>query len=1043
MFSIARFLMTFLFIGLLFSINIFAQTEIATLEMGKLIERELAGGEFHNYQIKLAAGQFLHVVAEQKGIDVVVTLSAPDGKKLLEVDSPNGSRGAESLWFLNDAAGDFKFEIRSLEKDAAAGRYEVKINELRDEKPDDKNFVAAKKLIAEGILFQGEPTREARDKASAKYAEALQRFSQLQDKNRRARGFYQIGRIYKSLGRNKEAIELFKQATVWFEELSAANEAAGSLLEAGDSYEKLELYPDALETFQKALTIASIGGEKRRQAEIYNAIGIRQAGLGDYTQALQNFGQVLKISEKTDYKERYLNALGNIGNIYFYQNNFVRALENFQKQLVLSEAWGISREVPIISLNIGNVYNRQQNYPQALDYHQRALSEFEKIKDGTGIAFATSNIGADYLESGEYDKALEYFLKAQQLKAKLLAKDPYSFSNIGQIYTNQGKYVKALEYQQKSLNLFQELEDQAGIAKTLGDIATILYLKGDYAKTLEFADQSVKLAQQFDYPKSYWTSLYTAAKAHLAFGRKKEAKQALELAIAKIENLRTQIAGGESEQQRFFDDKTAPFHYLIDLSINEGKIAEALAYVERAKSRTLLDVLQNGKIDINKVLTAQEREQEQRLKNEFVLLNNQISKESQQQSDKTRLAELQNQRERKRLEFEDFQTRLYASHPELKVQRGEMKPVGLDEIGALLPDTKSAFLEYVVADDQTFLFVLTKDAAQKVSLKVFPIAVKEKDLAQKVESYRAKLAKGDLDFQQQSRELFDLLVKPARAELQDKTSLVIVPDASLWDLPFQALQNNQNRYLIQQTALSYAPSLTALREMSKKAKKINSGSNLELLAFGNPFVGKETSERIKQVFMDEKLDPLPEAERLVISLGKLYGASRSKIYVGAQAQENIAKNESPKYRIVQFATHGILNNASPMYSHLVLSQSKDAEQEDGLLEAWEMKDLNLNADMVILSACETARGKISSGEGVIGMSWALFIAGAPTTVVSQWKVESSSTTELMLEFHRQLLTGKGISKAEALRRASLKLLKNKQYQHPSYWAGFVIVGDGF
>ncbi len=102
----------------------------------------------------------------------------------------------------------------------------------------------------------------------------------------------------------------------------------------------------------------------------------------------------------------------------------------------------------------------------------------------------------------------------------------------------------------------------------------------------------------------------------------------------------------------------------------------------------------------------------------------------------------------------------------------------------------------------------------------------------------------------------------------------------------------------------------------------------------------------------------------------------------------------------------------------------------------------LNADLVILSACDTARGKISGGEGVIGMSWAAFIAGAPSIVASQWKVESSSTTELMLEFHRQLLSKKHPSKTEALRQASLKLMKSKGYSHPSYWAGFIVVGDG-
>jgi CHAT domain-containing protein len=173
----------------------------------------------------------------------------------------------------------------------------------------------------------------------------------------------------------------------------------------------------------------------------------------------------------------------------------------------------------------------------------------------------------------------------------------------------------------------------------------------------------------------------------------------------------------------------------------------------------------------------------------------------------------------------------------------------------------------------------------------------------------------------------------------------------------------------------------------------------------------------------------------------MYGPDRLRILSGIEAVEGAAKTEAPKYRIIQFATHGILNNASPMYSHLLLAQDAKDPGNDGLLEAWEMKDLDLNAEMVILSACDTARGQISNGEGVIGMSWALFIAGTPTTVASQWAVDSSSTTELMLEFHRQLLTGK-VSKAEALRRAELKLLHSKQYSHPSYWAPFVMVGDG-
>jgi CHAT domain-containing protein len=316
------------------------------------------------------------------------------------------------------------------------------------------------------------------------------------------------------------------------------------------------------------------------------------------------------------------------------------------------------------------------------------------------------------------------------------------------------------------------------------------------------------------------------------------------------------------------------------------------------------------------------------------------------------------------------------------------------------------------------------------------------ELAKKVGRYRSEISEGKLDFKKQGRDIYDLLIKPASPQLTGKANFIIIPDGPLWELPFQALLDEKDKALIEKAAVSYAPSLTALREMSKEVEKRRTSSQLELFAIGNPIVGDATSAKVRQVFMSEKMEPLPEAERLVNVLGTMYGASRSRVYTGDAAREAVAKTEAPKYRVVQFATHGILNDVSPMYSHIVLSRKDGDPSEDGLLEAWEMKDLDLKADMVILSACETARGKLSSGEGVIGMTWAMFIAGAPTTVASQWKVESSSTTELMLEFHRQLLAKKKVSKAEALRRASLKVMKTPGFSHPSYWAGFVIVGDG-
>jgi CHAT domain-containing protein len=217
-----------------------------------------------------------------------------------------------------------------------------------------------------------------------------------------------------------------------------------------------------------------------------------------------------------------------------------------------------------------------------------------------------------------------------------------------------------------------------------------------------------------------------------------------------------------------------------------------------------------------------------------------------------------------------------------------------------------------------------------------------------------------------------------------------------------------------------------------------------LLALGNPALGKETTERAALTIRDEKLAPLPEAEQEVRALRRLYRTPRSKVYIGAEASEDRVKVEASQAGILHFATHGTMNNASPMYSHLVLAQG--GAGEDGLLEAWELLQMDLHADLAVLSACETARGRFGAGEGMIGLTWALFVAGAPSTVVSQWKVESASTRDLMLSFHRQLRRPSTPLKAratmaECLRQSALKLMKNPLTSHPFYWAGFVLVGD--
>lgn len=254
-----------------------------------------------------------------------------------------------------------------------------------------------------------------------------------------------------------------------------------------------------------------------------------------------------------------------------------------------------------------------------------------------------------------------------------------------------------------------------------------------------------------------------------------------------------------------------------------------------------------------------------------------------------------------------------------------------------------------------------------------------------------------------------------------------MPDDVLWEVPFQALLSPSQRYLLDDYAISYAPSLTALKAMMQvKLERRHSTQKLQLLAMGNP------------VSRDKELPSLPFAQAEVRRLGQIYGENQSRVYVGAEARESRLKAEAGDAKILHLATHAILDNVSPLYSHLLLAVDSGDYQENGLLEAWELLRMNLRAELVVLSACETARGRVGAGEGVIGLSWALLVSGVPTTVLSQWKVESASTSQLMIAFHKSRKNGLG--EAQAMRVAALNIRKDHTYTHPFYWAPFIVIG---
>ena len=231
--------------------------------------------------------------------------------------------------------------------------------------------------------------------------------------------------------------------------------------------------------------------------------------------------------------------------------------------------------------------------------------------------------------------------------------------------------------------------------------------------------------------------------------------------------------------------------------------------------------------------------------------------------------------------------------------------------------------------------------------------------------------------------------------------------------------------------------MTALAKMQSNRRNLaNQIYEGDFLAFGNPKLSGETVARFRVRYRDGKLDDLPDAETEVRAISKFY--PKNKVVVGRDATESFWQTQSPKYRILHLATHGLSDAEKPLYSHVLLSA--DGTQ-DGLIEAREISEMNLTAEMVVLSACETARGREIDGEGMVGLAWAFAAAGTPTILASNWKVDSPTTADLMIDFYAKLNEKSEISKAETLQKAVLNKLKNSKTNAPFYWSGFALYGD--
>ena len=792
---------------------------------------------------------------------------------------------------------------------------------------------------------------------------------------------------------------------------------------------------DAIQHYEESLALAKEIGDKTLIAGALRSIGIYYVEVGNDDSAVDYFQQTLAIAEELGDNKISLPTLLNLGVVSVDNGDFSQGLRYYTKMLAIKELQGSPDLLASTFNNIAIVYDYQGDTRQALEYYEKSMKIRQEMGDKANIANLLNNMGDDRL-LGDVDRALEYNRKSLAIAEEIGDKSLIgrAFGTIGSAYRKKGDYDQALEYATKAIQVAREINDPEMLNGQLRKVALIYYLKGDYDKTLQDAREVADRARHLNSRQDLWDALELQGKAYRALNQPEKARQAFEDSIATIEDWRSYIAGGEIEQLSQFAEKASVYYDLIDLMIAQNQIKEAFHDAERVKSRVLLDVLHSGKVDISRAMSMQEIGEEKKLRRQIVELNQKLEQAKENAAPQARDA-----LQKARLDFESFRTELYVNHPELKVARGEALPITIEDAKKQL-DADTAALEFIVTESKTYLFVLSKQSG--ITPKVYSIPVQEEELARRVRLFRGQIADRDLRVQKAAKEMYQLLLAQAAPEIASKKKLLIVPDEVLWELPFQVLQDSSGRYLLQDHAICYTPSLTVYKEM-RHLRKEEQGTKSTLLAFGNPAVEKENVQQLSLLYRDENLAPLPEAEKEVRSLETLYGEAKSKVYIGKEAREDYLKREAGNFKILHFATHGILNDVSPLYSQILLTQGGSPAKEDGLLEAWEIMNLNLRADLVVLSACETALGKVRRGEGMIGLTWAFFIAGAPATVVSQWKVNSASTTELMVEFHKQLKTAApAVSKAEALQKAALHLMQTTRYRHPFYWAPFVLIGDG-
>jgi len=765
-------------------------------------------------------------------------------------------------------------------------------------------------------------------------------------------------------------------------------------------------------------------------------------------------------------------TLLSMGKIYAHFGQFQSALDSYNQALPLSQQAGAKAEEAAIINSFGQLYTDLSDPKSALDYYNQALPLFYQLNDQATVANTLNNIGDIHAATGNWKNALDSYNKALVISrpAGNLAAEATALAGIGSTYIASKEWSTALNAYNQALKITRHLNDQVKETTVLNQLGKIQAALGQHSTAIENYNQALSLSQQLGYKTEEAHIIYNQAILNRQQNNLTVAQTEIETAINIIENLRTQI-GSQELRQSYFARNQDYYQFYIDLLMqlhrtnpDKGYDAQAFHASERARARSLLELLSEASANIRQGVDSQLLAQEQNLQQQLSDFQSRKYQIVSAQSTPEAVDEIQEKIDTVLKELAQLEAKIRASSPRYAALKYP-EPLNLQQIQQQVIDDNTLLLEYSLGEERSYLWAVTKTSFTSYELP------SRTEIEATAKNFRDTLTKETTRTSPQMVAesavlLSQMILAPVASEFGNKR-LLIVADGALQYIPFSALTLEKSEApLIVKHEIVNLPSASTLAIL-RRDMATRQPAPKAIALFADPVFSPD-DERLKgtstsPVIKNQTVENLPvEAQQLQRS------ASEANIYwtrlpfSRTEAEQILAlvpdDLEKPafdftanrttatnpdlsQYRIVHFATHGFANSKHPELSGLVLSLvDEKGRLQNGYLRLNDIFNLNLPAELVVLSACQTGLGKEIKGEGLVGLTRGFMYAGAPRVVVSLWSVDDQVTSELMTRFYKKMLQDK-LAPAAALRSAQIEVLQLPEWQSPYYWAAFGLQGE--